>query len=129
MTERTHYEQSNDIGVTTWLTNGYCLAAAGAAENFYSLYDTTLAKHIPVIVTTIFGTKLVGTMTAGNIRGLLVASSVTEPELNYIKENLSGDIEVKTIDDKFNALGNCIACNDKYALIHTEMDQETEEII
>ena len=70
-----------------------------------------------------------GTMTAGNIRGLLVASSVTEPELNYIKANLSGDIEVKTIDDKFNALGNCIACNDKYALIHPEMDQETEEII
>ena len=94
------------------MTNGYCLAAAGAAENFYSLYDASLAKHIPVIVTTVFGTKLVGTMTAGNKKGLLIAASATDPEINYIKENLSDDIVVTTIDDKFNALGNCIACND-----------------
>ena len=84
MTERTHYEQSNDIGVFTRLTNSYCLAASGAAENFYSLYDATLAKHIPVIVTTIYGTKLTGTMTAGNKKGLLVANTITEPELEYI---------------------------------------------
>ncbi len=27
------------------------------------------------------------------------------------------------------ALGNCIACNDYVALIHPDLDQETEEII
>ena len=36
---------------------------------------------------------------------------------------------MKTIDDRFSALGNCIACNDHYALIHPELDQETEQII
>ena len=99
MTERTHYEQSNDIGVFTKLTNSYCLAAAGAAESFYALYDAALSKHIPVIVTTIFGTKLTGTMTVGNKKGLLIASSVTDPELDYIRENLPEDVIVKTLDD------------------------------
>jgi len=27
------------------------------------------------------------------------------------------------------ALGNCIACNDHVALVHPDIDQETEEII
>jgi len=65
-----------------------------------------------VIVTTIYGTKLTGTMTAGNKRGLLVPSSITEPELEYIKEYLPEEVIVQTIDDKLSALGNCIACND-----------------
>lgn len=29
----------------------------------------------------------------------------------------------------FEALGNCIACNDHVALVHPDIDQETEEII
>ena len=28
-----------------------------------------------------------------------------------------------------SALGNCIACNDHVALVHAELDRETEEII
>lgn len=27
------------------------------------------------------------------------------------------------------ALGNCVACNDHVALVHPDIDQETEEII
>jgi len=28
-----------------------------------------------------------------------------------------------------SALGNCVACNDHVALVHPDIDQETEEII
>ena len=31
--------------------------------------------------------------------------------------------------DSLPALGNCIACNDYVALVHPDIDQETEEII
>merc|ERR1719198_2748244 len=30
---------------------------------------------------------------------------------------------------RLSALGNCIACNDYVALVHTDIDRETEEII
>merc|ERR1712070_22982 len=33
------------------------------------------------------------------------------------------------VEERLSALGNVIACNDHVALIHTELDQETEEII
>jgi len=32
-------------------------------------------------------------------------------------------------EERLSALGNCIACNDYVALIHPDLDQETEEII
>jgi translation initiation factor 6 len=36
---------------------------------------------------------------------------------------------VKRVEEKLSALGNCIACNDYVALIHSDLDKETEEII
>lgn len=33
------------------------------------------------------------------------------------------------MEEKFSALGNCIAVNDYVALIHPELDKNTEEII
>ena len=36
---------------------------------------------------------------------------------------------MKRVEEKLSALGNCIACNDYVALIHSDLDKETEEII
>ena len=33
------------------------------------------------------------------------------------------------IEERLSALGNCIVCNDYVALVHPDLDQETEEII
>jgi len=42
---------------------------------------------------------------------------------------LPEDINIQRVEDKLSALGNCIACNDHIALIHPELDKNTEEII
>jgi len=36
---------------------------------------------------------------------------------------------VQRVEERLSALGNCIACNDYAALVHTDLDRETEEII
>ena len=36
---------------------------------------------------------------------------------------------MQRIDERLSALGNCIACNDYVALIHPDVDRETEEIV
>ena len=36
---------------------------------------------------------------------------------------------IQRVEERLSALGNCIACNDHVALIHTELDRETEEIV
>jgi hypothetical protein len=59
------YENNNEVGVFSKLTNSYCLVAVGGSENFYSVFESELADHIPVIHTTIAGCRIIGRLTAG----------------------------------------------------------------
>jgi translation initiation factor 6 len=129
MAVRHQYENSNDIGVFANLTNSYCLTAIGGSENFYSVFQNELSADIPVVKTSIAGTRLVGRMTVGNKNGLLLPNSVTDQEALHIRNSLPDDVIVQRIDERLSALGNCIACNDYVALIHPDLDEETEEII
>jgi translation initiation factor 6 (eIF-6) len=65
MAIRHAYESSNDIGVFGTLTNAYCITAIGGSENFYSLFESELSREIPVIKSSIAGTRLVGRMCVG----------------------------------------------------------------
>jgi hypothetical protein len=59
------FENSNDIGVFSKLTNSYCLVAIGGSENFYSVFESELADVIPVVHASIAGTRVIGRLTAG----------------------------------------------------------------
>ncbi len=39
---RTHFENNNEVGVFSKLTNSYCLVAIGGSENFYSTFESEL---------------------------------------------------------------------------------------
>lgn len=73
-----HHPPPTRAGVFSQLTNAYAVIALGGAENFYSMFESELADHIPVIKTSIAGTRLVGRMTVGNKNGLLVPNSTTD---------------------------------------------------
>lgn len=75
------------------------------------------------------GTKIVGRMTAGNKNGLIVPMSTTDGELMAIRNMLPDSVRVQRVEERLSALGNVIACNDYVALIHPEMDKNSEEII
>lgn len=94
-----------------------------------SVFEAELADHIPVIKTSIAGTRLVGRMTVGNRNGLLLPNTTTDQEMMQIRNSLPDEVVVQRIDERLSALGNCIACNDYVALIHPDLDKETEEII
>jgi len=143
MATRCQFENSNDIGVFAKLTSKYCLVSIGASENFYSVFEAELAPYIPVVHTSIAGTRIVGRVTAGNSspyyikiniylgnkNGLLVPNNITDTELKNIRNSLPEDIRVKVMEERLSALGNCIACNDYIALIHSDLDKESEELI
>ena len=59
------FENSSDIGVFSKLTNSYCLAALQASTNFYSAFESELQDVIPIVHTTIGGTRIIGRLTAG----------------------------------------------------------------
>ncbi|CAK0827217.1 unnamed protein product [Prorocentrum cordatum] len=129
MAVRAQFESSSEVGVFARLTNSYCLVAQGGSENFYSVFEAELAKHVPVVHCSIGGTRIVGRVTVGNKNGLLVPSITTDGELQMLRNMLPEDVKVSKVEERLSALGNCIACNDYVALVHTDLDRETEEVI
>jgi len=126
---RCQYENNNEIGVFSKLTNSYCLVAIGGSQNFYSVFEAELAEHIPVIQCSIAGIRIIGRLTAGNKNGLLVPNTTTDQELQHLRNSLPEHVKLRRVEEKLSALGNCIVCNDHVALVHPDIDQETEQII
>ncbi|KAI9297147.1 eukaryotic translation initiation factor 6 [Neoconidiobolus thromboides FSU 785] len=129
MAVRAQFENNNEIGVFSRLTNSYCLVAIGGSENFYSVFEGELSDAMPVIHTSIAGTRIVGSLTVGNKNGLLVPSGTTDQELQHLRNSLPDKVAIQRIEERLSALGNVVACNDYVALVHPDIDRETEEII
>jgi len=129
MAVRTQFENSSDIGVFAKLTNSYCLTSIGGSTNFYSTFEAELGDVIPIVHTSIGGTRIIGRLTAGNRHGLLVPQSTTDQELQHIRNSLPDTVALQRVEERLSALGNVIACNDYVALVHPDVDRETEEII
>ncbi|KAJ1336514.1 eukaryotic translation initiation factor 6 [Batrachochytrium salamandrivorans] len=123
------FENSNDIGAFSRLSNSYCLVAIGGSENFYSVFESELADIVPIVHTSIGGNRIIGRLSAGNRHGLLLPNSTTDQELQHIRNSLPDAVAVQRIEERLSALGNVIACNDYVALVHPDIDRETEEII
>eukprot|EP00040_Diaphanoeca_grandis_P003935 m.26452 g.26452 ORF g.26452 m.26452 type:complete len:247 (+) comp15405_c0_seq1:189-929(+) len=129
MAVRAQCEGSNEVGVFAKLTNKYALVGLGSSENFYSIFQQELSDTIPVVHCTINGTQIVGSMCAANRHGLLLPSSTTDQELQHIRNALPDDVKIQRCEERLSALGNVISCNDYVALVHPDLDRETEEII
>merc|ERR1712126_248140 len=129
MAVRVAFENNNEVGVFSLLTNTYCLIAIGGSENFYSVFEGELSEVIPVVHTSIAGCRIIGRMCVGNRHGLLVPSTTTDQELQHIRNSLPDSINLQRVEERLSALGNVVACNDYVALVHPDLDRETEEII
>jgi translation initiation factor 6 len=129
MAVRAVFESASEVGVFARLTNTYCLTPMGTSENFHSVFEAELLKHMPVVHCSIGGTRIVGRVTSGNRHGLLVPTIITDTELTHLRNCLPDGVKVQKVEDRFSALGNCIACNDYVAIVHPDLDRETEEVI
>jgi len=129
MATRLQFENSSDIGVFSVLTNAYCLVGQGNSSNFYSVFESELSDHIPCVYATINGCRIIGTLCAGNKKGLVLPSTATDQELGHIRNSLPDSVKIVRVEERLSALGNCISCNDHVAIVHKELDKSTVEMI
>lgn len=94
-----------------------------------SVFESELGDVIPIIHTSIAGTRIIGRLCVGNRHGLLVPSTTTDQELQHLRNSLPDTVAIQRVEERLSALGNVIACNDYVALCHPDIDRETEEII
>uniref|UniRef100_T1H8M6 Eukaryotic translation initiation factor 6 n=1 Tax=Rhodnius prolixus TaxID=13249 RepID=T1H8M6_RHOPR len=64
-----------------------------------------------------------------NRHGLLVPNSTTDTELQHLRNSLPDSVKLQRVEERLSALGNVITCNDYVALVHPDLDRETEEIL
>lgn len=84
---------------------------------------------MPVVHASIAGCRIIGRLSVGNKNGLILPSSTTDVELQHLRNSLPDEIKIHRVEERLSALGNVIACNDYVALVHPDLDKETEEII
>merc|ERR1712008_308531 len=53
----------------------------------------------------------------------------TDQEILHLRNHLPENVQVQKVEERLSALGNIIACNDYVALVHPDLDKETEEVI
>jgi translation initiation factor 6 len=84
---------------------------------------------MPVFPASIGGLNIIGRMCAANSNGLILPNSCSDEEMEQIEMNMPKGVNVTRVDERLNALGNSILCNDFVAIIHPDMSLETEEAI
>lgn len=129
MALRAQFEGSGEVGVFANLTNSYCLTPMGLSENFHSVFEAELTKHMPVVHCSVGNTRIVGRLTVGNRHGLLVPSIISDTEIQHLRNQLPEGVKIQKVEERMSALGNCIACNDYVAIVHPDLDKDTEEVI
>lgn len=127
MTHRITFENSSEIGAYTLLTNKYCLIGRSKSRNFYSHFQSTL--NIPLAETTLNTISTVGSLAVGNSHGLILPSTASDQEMQHIRNLLPDDVIIKRMNERLNALGNVILCNDAIGLVHSDVSEENLELI
>lgn len=68
-------------------------------------------------------------LAVANRNGMLVPNTTTDQELQHLRNSLPDDVKIQRVEERLSALGNVIACNDYVALVHPDLDRDTEEIL
>ncbi len=83
------------------------------------------ALQVEVIETLIQGSAIIGSLVAGNSRGIIVSGLAYEEEV----EMLAKHREVFLLSDTMNAAGNVIMANDTFAAVHPDMPESVAKQI
>ncbi|RAL68692.1 hypothetical protein DID88_007399 [Monilinia fructigena] len=87
MAVRAQFENSNEVG---------------AQVKISTVYSKQNSKDvIPICHATIAGTRIIGRLTAGNKKGLLVPTSTTDQELQHLRNSLPDSVKIQRIERDF----------------------------
>jgi translation initiation factor 6 len=83
-----------------------------------------------IIHVSVAGTRLIGPMTVMNNNGILLPSTVSDEEIQNLKQT---GLNVERLKSKFTAIGNLISANDKGAIVSNlfkgEVDQDIKDTL
>jgi translation initiation factor 6 len=58
-----------------------------------------------------------------------VPTTTTDNELTHLRNSLPDSVRIQRLEERLSALGNVICTNDHVALVHPDLERETEELV
>jgi translation initiation factor 6 len=118
MTETIAFAGDPHIGVFVRLFEDVAVVPPGAPPEFTAVIRDRL--DVEILQTTIQGSSIIGSLLAGNSRGMVVSGLARAEEIEALKEYR----EVMSLSTAMNAAGNVILANDTVAVVHPSMPQD-----
>jgi translation initiation factor 6 len=107
-----------NIGVFARVVGDIVIIPPESPEEFKAALAAALDAKL--VETTIQGSSIIGSLVAGNSRGLVVSGLATDEEVEILLEHR----EVLLLNECMNAAGNVIMANDSFVAVHPDMPQE-----
>ncbi|HNX17602.1 MAG TPA: translation initiation factor IF-6 [Methanoregula sp.] len=118
MERTTNFAGDPNIGVFARVAGDIAIIPPESTDEFREALKAALSAEL--VETTIQGSSIIGSLVAGNSRGLVVSGLATDDEIAVLEKHR----KVMTLCDTMNAAGNVIMANDTFAAVHPELPAE-----
>jgi translation initiation factor 6 len=78
------------------------------------------ALNVELVETSVQGSTIIGSLVAGNSRGIVMSGLATDDEIAILEKHR----KILLLKDSMNAAGNVIMANDTFAAVHEDMPSE-----
>jgi len=112
-----------NIGVFARVVGDIAIVPPESTEEFKTAVQDAL--NVRLVETTIQGSSIIGSLVAGNSRGVVVSGLATDDEIDILAEHR----EVLLLNECMNAAGNVIMANDTFAAVHPDMPTDMGKAI
>lgn len=117
------FDGDPNIGVFARVLGDIAIIPPEAPEDFKAAIKAALG--VTLVETTVQGSSIIGSLVAGNSRGMVVSGLATEDEIDILSQHR----EVLLLTESMNAAGNVIMANDSFAAVHPDMPSDLREAI
>jgi len=112
-----------NIGVFARVVGDIAIVPPDSTVEFKTAVQEAL--RVELVETTIQGSTIIGSLVAGNSRGVVVSGLAAETEIGMLAEHR----EVLLLHETMNAAGNVIMANDTFAAVHPDMPESVAKAI
>ena len=123
MERTTSFAGDPNVGVFARVAGDIAVIPPEATPEFKEALKAALS--VELVETTIQGSSIIGSLVAGNSRGLVVSCLATDDELAVLQKHR----KVMLLSDTMNAAGNVIMANDTFAVVHPDLPADVAAAI
>jgi translation initiation factor 6 len=107
-----------NIGVFSRVLGNIAIIPPEAPEDYKQALVRAL--NVELVETTVQGSTIIGSLVAGNSRGIVMSGLATDNEIAILEKHR----KILLLKDSMNAAGNVIMANDTFAAVHEDMPSE-----